>query len=80
MLDERKSFGELLALFSIWAIMALQNLMRGEPEEEPGLENAQGFIPCGSGAVHLVSEQQHIKLPLVISVSSSGRCQGFLSW
>lgn len=59
--------------------MVMQNLMRGEPEEEGWLGEAQGFIPCESGAVHLVSEQQHIKLSLVISVSSSGRCQGFLS-
>lgn len=67
-------------LFFIWAIMVMQNLMRGEPEEEGWLGEAQGFIPCESGAVHPVWEQQHIKLSLVISVSSSGRCQGFLSW
>lgn len=40
--------------------MVMQNLMRGEPEEEGWLGEAQGFIPCESGAVHLVSEQQHI--------------------
>lgn len=81
LLAERKRFGELFALkFSIWDIMVLQNLMRGEPEREDWLGEVQGFIPRGSGAVHLVSEQQHIKLPLVICVSSSGRCQGFLGW
>lgn len=53
--------------------------MTGEAEEENGVRGGSRDSACVDGAVCPVPEQQHIKLSLVICVSSSGRCQRFLS-